>query len=166
MDNQNYNNDNMNHQETVVKPIVERRDFADKTIDAVENFIETKDHSKDYTNEELDKYKTQAIASYIPFVSLYFVFTKKYKESSYLLFHVNQGFVITIICSIVGIIDFILSAIFSSMNLVLNSMPFIVSLPIYILYFLIFLLILFGLSNASNNISRELPVVGKFKLLK
>ena len=71
MDNQNLNNGNENKsifenngeyvetstkeprpaEPTVVTPVVERRDLADKTIDAVEYFIDTKDHHKEFTNE-------------------------------------------------------------------------------------------------------------------
>ena len=41
----------------VVKPIVERRDVADKTIDAVEGFIDTKDHKNVGVCKYYDEFK-------------------------------------------------------------------------------------------------------------
>ena len=186
MDNQNTNNDegktsifeNNKYEETVnvqqeekpqenvVTPIVERRDIADKTIDAVENFMDTKDHKKEFTEEDIKKYKTNAIISYIPFVSLYFIIKNKYKESKYLEFHVNQGLTITLLYVAVFFVDRVVGAVFSSNSLVLNSTPGLISLVIYSLYFILLLAMFFGIINTSNGLSKEIPIVGKIKLLK
>ena len=101
-------------EENVVTPIVERRDLADKTIDAVEDFIDTKDHKKEFETEDLKKYKVSAMISYIPLVSIYFVATNKYKQSKYLNFHVNQGITITLAYVIIFFLDKVVSSIFSS----------------------------------------------------
>lgn len=186
MDNQNLNNGNENksifenngeyvetstkepraEEPTVVTPVVERRDLADKTIDAVEDFIDTKDHHKEFTNEEVNKYKTGAVISYIPLVSLYYILTNKYKESNYLKFHVNQGLNITIAYVISFFIDKILTAIFSSDSLVIDSTPALVSVIIYVLYFIFLLAMFFGIVNTVNGFSKEIPVIGKFKIIK
>ena len=153
-------------EENVVTPVVEKRDIADKTIDAVENFIDTKDHKDEYNAEEVKKYKKAAIISYIPIVSLYYVVTNKYKESNYLKFHVCQGLSITITYVIIFFIDKILTSIFSSNSLVLNSTPGIISFIIYALYFIMLLAMFFGIINTANGLSKEIPIIGKIKLLK
>lgn len=153
-------------EENIVKPIVDKPDLADKTINAVENFINTDDHKNEYEEKELKQYKNLAIYSYVPFVSLYFIATKKYQISNYLKFHVNQGLNITIILVATIIISEITNAIFSKDSLVLNNTPLVISIIFYALYFIVFSLILFGISNTSNDKSKELPVIGKYKILK
>ena len=88
---------NVNPKPTIVEPVKAQRDLGDKTIDAVENFINTADHAREYSPEEIKKYKTSAIICYIPLAVLYFVLTKKHKESKYLTFHANQGLNTTLI---------------------------------------------------------------------
>ena len=164
--NQEVNTEVNNQTDNVVTPIVERRDLADKTIDAVENFVDTKDHKDEYENDELKKYKTSAILSYVPFVSLFYIIRGDYKKSNYLKFHVNHGLNITILFLATVIIEAIVSALFSINSLVINSTPTIISIIFYVMYFICFLLTLFGIMNTSNDLSKELPVIGKIRLLK
>lgn len=183
MDNQNFENNNKtsifenneglekeeNNKEqepSVVTPIVEKRDLADKTIDAVENFIDTKDHKDEYSSDEIKKFKMYASMSYIPFISLYFVVTNKYKESNYLHFHVNQGVILTILYVITFFINKIVTLIFSKDSLVLNSTPLLISIVIYAMYFICVLLMFFGIINTSNGLSKEFPLIGKIKIIK
>ena len=153
-------------EENVVKPVVDRPDLADKTINAVENFVNTEDHKSEYNELEVKQNKTPSLLTYIPLVSLYYILSGKYKNSEYLKFHVNQGLNITILTVIVFFISETINMIFSRNSLVLNSTPVILSFIIYTLYFVIFLGILFGVINTSNGNSKELPLIGKIKLLK
>ena len=128
--------------------------------------MDTKDHKKEFNNEDFKKYKTAAIISYIPFVSLYYIIKNKYKESKYLEFHVNQGLIITLSYVVLFFIDKIVSAVFSSNSIVLNSTPGIISVILYTLYFALILAMGFGMINTANGLSKELPLIGKIKLLK
>jgi len=170
MDNQNLNNDvnNQNNQDinNNQNNQIDTRDNAQRTIDAVESFIDTPDHTKEYTQEDLKLYKTSAMISYIPFVCFYFILLGKIKSSNYLKFHVNQGLNITVIVTAVYFLDKTVTSFFSRDSLVLNSTPGIVSFVLYALYFICFLYILFGISNTSNDLSKELPIIGKIRLLK
>ena len=97
---------------------------------------------------------------------MYYILTNKYKESNYLKFHVNQGLNITIAYVISFFIDKILTAIFSSDSLVIDSTPALVSVIIYVLYFIFLLAMFFGIVNTVNGFSKEIPVIGKFKIIK
>lgn len=141
-------------------------DMADKTINAVEGFMDTEDHKGEFNSEEVKKYKTKAILSYIPIVALYFVITKKYKESKYLQFHVNQGIVVTIITATVSIISTILGIIFATETMLKNSVPGWVSFLSYLLYCICFLAMVYGIVNTYNDSSKEIPILGGIKLLK
>ena len=141
-------------------------DIADKTIDAVEGFMDTVDHKKEFSEEEVKLHKTKAMVSYVPLISLIFILTKKTKQSAYLKFHANQGLVITIMWAIVSVIEGVLSAIFSSDSMLRDTTPGWVSFTSYLLYCICFLATIYGIINTYNDSSKEVPLIGKIKILK
>jgi uncharacterized membrane protein len=141
-------------------------DIADKTINAVEGFMDTEDHKSEFSIEEVKKYKTSAILSYIPIIVVIFLITGKQKQSKYLCFHMNQGLVITIITATVSIISTILGIIFKSDTMLKDSVPGWVSFISYIMYCVCFLSSIYGIVNTYNDSSKEIPLIGKIKLLK
>ena len=143
-----------------------KKDNADKTIEAVERFVNTKDHEYEFTKEEVSKYKTNALLCYLPFVVFYFLFTGKSKESKYLLFHINQGLIITIVWIITFVVNGLSNAIFEGRDFVTNATPIPVYLLIYVLYCISFILSIFGLVNTFNGKSKELLLLGKIRIIK
>ena len=160
------NDINDKKEENVVTPIQDRMNFADKTINAYDNLVDTKDYVYEYSAEEVNKYKNSAILCYIPFVSLYHLVSGNYKKSEYLKFHTNEGLVLTILFAIVFVICRILSSVFKRNSLILNDIPMVVEAIIAILYFSCMLYMLFGVINTVNNKSKELPLIGKIRLIK
>ena len=74
--NQSLNDNEEIKNETEIKEEVkENKDYADKTIETVEKIINTKNETTKFTPDEVLKYKTDAVISYIPFVSLYYIIT-------------------------------------------------------------------------------------------
>ncbi len=143
------------------------KDMGDKIIEKVENFVNTTDYSDDYTKEDVKNNKTNAMICYVPLAVLYFLFTGKYKKSNYLFFHANQGLSVTIVWVLAFIISIVLSSVFSIRSLYVNAYtPGWVNLISYTLYFIALLLSGFGFVNTLNENSKELPVIGKIKLLK
>ena len=67
---------------------------------------------------------------------------------------------------IVCFIEGILSALFSSDSMLRDATPGWVSFISYLLYCICFLATLYGIINTYNDSSKELPLVGKIKLLK
>lgn len=111
-----------------------------------------------FSRKEIYLYKQYALLSYIPFLSLIMLFKKKTSNSKYLLFHVNQGIIITIYSLILFMINNILKLIFNK---------FIIYIIIYYLMLSILIyLIFYGIINTFNNKSIELPIIGKYNLLK
>ena len=150
----------------VVNPNAEQNDLADKTINAVENFMNTEDHKDEYTLQDKNVNKTNCILCYIPFVVFYFLITGRHKKSNYLFFHVNQGLNVTLCYCAAIIVSELLTKIFQRDGFVLNTVPGWVSFICYVLYCACFLLSLFGVINTVNDSSKELPLIGKIKLLK
>ena len=144
-----------------------QKGVEDKIIEKVENFVNTTDYRNDYETEDVKKNKSNAMICYIPFVVYYFLFTGKYKKSNYLFFHANQGFSVTIIWVISFIISKVLGTLFAIKNLYVTAyIPNWVNAVSYSLYFIALLLSAFGFVNTLNENSKELPVIGKIKLLK
>ena len=160
---QDLQNNNNNSEINVVNT---EKDLADKTIETVDQIINTHDHAYEFTPEEVKKYKNMALLCYIPFVVFYFLLTGKTKESKYLLFHANQGLIVTIVWLITFIVRGVSNAIFEGRDFVVNSTPVIVVLIIYILFCISFTLSIFGIVHTFNGKSKELLVLGKIKLLK
>jgi len=141
-------------------------DLGDKTISAVENFMNTTDTAGEYTDEDRKKNKANALLCYIPFVVFYFIFTGKSKNSKYLSFHSNQGLLVTFLYIVSFIITALLEVLFKKDSFIRNDIPGWVGFISYILYCISFLSTLFGIINTSNESSKELPIIGKFRILK
>ena len=144
----------------------EEKDLADKTIDAVENFINTTDHTSEHDKLDIMGYKNYAMFCYVPFVVILYLITGKYKKNKYMLFHSNQGLDITILWIVVILATNFMATNFRVQGLFTSRVPTIVSFINYVLYCTAFIYSGFGFINTLNGLSRELPWIGKFKLLK
>ena len=70
-------------------------------------------------------------------------------------FHVNQGIILTIAWVAAGILSFILAFI-----------PILGWILAFAIYVFIGVLAIMGIINASNGVQKELPLIGKIKILK
>jgi uncharacterized membrane protein len=77
------------------------------------------------------------------------------KESPFARYHTNQGIILFIAGAIVWVITFILIKI-SYMLAFIGS----------ILYLALFVLVIIGIINAAQGKKKELPLIGKFQILK
>ncbi|MBR4179006.1 MAG: hypothetical protein IKR57_06650 [Bacilli bacterium] len=173
-------NDNQNHDEinnvpvSGVEPSVvdntqpnsSEMDLGDKTIAAVENFINTTDTASEYTAQDKKKNKTFALLCYLPLVVFYIIFTGKYKNSKYLSFHANQGLNVTLFYIAAFAIASLLKILFKRDSYIRNDVPGWVGFICYVLYCCAFLLTLFGIINTTNESSKEMPLIGKYRILK
>lgn len=144
----------------------EEKDMADKAIEAVENFVNTKNHIDEHNKLDVMGYKTKASICYIPFTMFYFIIKGEYKKNSYMLFHVNQGAIVTIIWIIVLFVTRFLSDQFRINGLFITRIPTIISFINYILYCLALGISAFGFVNTVNGHSKEIPIIGKFTIFK
>ncbi len=94
------------------------------------------------TSIDIDMTKLYAALAYIGLLFLFPLLLCK--DSEFVRFHTNQGivlFIAGVICAIVPIIG-------------------------WIAYIGVITLLVFGLINVSNNEMKELPIIGKIKILK
>ena len=118
-------------------------------MNETDKILESKENNVDgFTTEDIEKNKTIAGLAYI----LFFLPLLTCKDSRFGKFHANQGLLL-LIASIVG-------------SILLSIFPFIgwVILPFFQITVLVVAII--ALINAINGKAKELPIIGKFRLLK
>ena len=119
-------------------------------VDLSEKFNElnnTADTTSEYDTQDIEKNKVMAVLAYI----LFFIPLLAAKDSKFARFHTNQGLVLFlggIIASVVAVIPVIGWIIAPIAGLVITVLAVI------------------GILNALNGRAKELPVIGKFKILK
>lgn len=119
-------------------------------IDLSEKFNElnnTADTTSEYDAQDIEKNKVMAVLAYI----LFFIPLLAAKDSKFARFHTNQGLVLFL----GGIIASVVAAI-----------PVIGWIVAPIAGLVITVLAVIGIINALNGKAKELPVIGKFKILK
>lgn len=101
-----------------------------------------------FTAEDIEKNKVMSALAYI----IFFLPLIVCSDSPFGRFHANQGLLLLI----VGIIG----------SIVLSIIPIIgwILLPIFSI--LVFVLAIIGLINALNGKAKELPVIGKYVIIK
>lgn len=124
-------------------PEEEKKDFSSKVSD----LNNTKDTTADYDSEDIEKNKVMGLLAYI----LFLIPLLAAKNSRFARFHTNQGlvlFIVAIISSVIAIIPLIGWIIAAIMSIVVAVLAII------------------GIINALNGKAKELPVIGKYRILK
>ena len=120
----------------------------------------TADNTAQFDAQDIQNNKAMAILAYIGILVLIPLFAAK--ESKFARYHTNQGLVLCIACIAYSIVYSILSSIILAISWRLYSLVSIIGLVG--LVFLVLAVI--GIINAANGRAKELPVIGKIKLLK
>lgn len=120
--------------------------------------------------QDIEKNKVYALLSYLGF--LFIIPLLAAKDSPYAKFHANQGFVLfitgialNIANTIVSIVLGILTSI-PAMGWIFGMLIALVNLAVYIIGVLLFILMIIGIINAVKGEAKELPVIGKFVIIK
>lgn len=119
-------------------------------VDLSEKFNElnnTADTTSEYDTQDIEKNKVMAVLAYIIFL----IPLLAAKDSKFARFHTNQGLVLFI----GGILSSVIAAI-----------PIIGWIIAPIAGIIITILAVIGIVNALGGKAKELPIIGKFKILK
>ena len=116
----------------------------------------TPDTTAEFAPEDIEKNKVMAILAYLSWLVLIPLLAAK--ESKFARFHANQGLVLAIAEIILGIALGILEGI-PLIGLIFGLVGGLLGLVCLILAIL-------GIVNAANGKAKELPVIGKFRILK
>ena len=121
-----------------------------------EMLTNTPDTTAEYDPNDIEQNKVMALLAYLSILVLIPIFAAP--RSKFARFHVNQG----IVLAIAEVIASILAGI-------LTSIPFIgwlFGIVFGLIDLAAFILAVLGILNAVNGKAKELPFIGKFRLLK
>ncbi len=131
-------------------------DFADEVNDKINEFTNTADTTSEYSPEDISSNKFMAIFAYLGILVLIPVFCAK--NSPYARFHTNQGAVLAIAEIVTNLVISVLSG-FPAIGWLFTLIGGIADVA-----FLILLVI--GIINAVNGKAKELPVIGKIRIIR
>jgi len=137
---------------------------ADGTVDVgekIRNLNNTADTTASFDATDIENNKILALLSYLSWLVLIPLFAAKH--SKFARFHTNQGLVLLIVQVIWGIATAIVNTIITA---ILPPLGLIVSLLLGLVNILFLVLAIIGIVNAVTGKAKELPVIGKFKILK
>ena len=146
----------------------EKLQQATQTIDSVAQKLgNTADHSAEYDKTDAEANKVMALLSYFGILVLVPIFASKH--SPFVRYHANQGVVLLLAMIGYSIADGIVTAILRAIlykGLGLWSIYSMCSSIINLLYvgFTIFAII--GIINVLNGRAKDLPIIGKYRVLK
>lgn len=121
--------------------------------------MNTKDHTADFDPADIEANKAMGIISYLGFLCLIPLFTKK--DSAYAQFHAKQGLNLFILEIVFSIVMSVLTFVFAMIKL-----PIIGMLVSMILSLVLLVLFIIGLINAFGGKAKELPIIGGIKIIK
>ena len=131
-----------------------QQESLEEKIQALNN---TADTTNEYDPQDIEKNKVMAILAYLGILVLVPLFGAK--ESRFARFHTNQG----LILCIVGIALYIIVRILLAISWKLAA---IVGIFLWIIEIAIFILAIIGIINAAKGRAKELPLIGKYRILK
>jgi uncharacterized membrane protein len=117
----------------------------------------TADTTNEHNPQDIEQNKVMAILAYLGILVLIPLFAAK--ESKFARFHTNQGLIICICGIILYFIFRVLLAISWKLAAVLGIFMWIVEVGILILAII-------GIINAAKGSAKELPLIGKYRILK
>lgn len=135
----------------------EKQESLEEKLNALND---TADTTAEYDKVDIEQNKGMAVLAYLGILVLIPLFAAK--ESKFARFHSNQGLLLCIAAIAYSIVYTILSPIIIAISWRLS-----IIVSLLVLFSLVFLVLaIIGIINAANGKAKELPVIGKYKLLK
>lgn len=129
-------------------------------VDDIKNLNNTNDHTRDYGSQDIDDNKVISVLSYISFLFIIPLLARK--DSGYARYHANQGLVLFIA-------QLVWSVVFKVLAVLIGWIP-VVGILVTVIGWLveaIFLVVaIIGIVNTLNGKAKDLPVIGKFRIIK
>ena len=147
--------------------------YAQQQPQQKKSFLNTPDTTSEFDPEDIALNNRLSFLSYIGALVLVPIFCVK--KSKFARYHANQGLILFIVEFAYGVIqmilDLILKAIFPlhyslTLSLVRNPAYYIISVLLSLAWVALIFLNVTGIINAVKGKAKELPIIGKFKILK
>ena len=133
---------------------------VDEVVENIKNLNNTADTTGAYDTQDINDNKLIAILAYIGILVLIPLFAAK--KSKFARFHTNQGLVFFLANLALGLV-------YNIVVQILGGIPIISILVValgYLVSLVLFVVMIIGIVNAVQGRAKELPVIGKVKILK
>lgn len=134
--------------------------MEDNLQNKFEELNNTPDSTSEFDPKDIEQNKVMSILAYFGILVLVPLFGAK--ESKFARFHTNQGILLCIASLALWVVLQILASILLSISWRMLWLVSVLSL----LWIVILVLAIIGIINAANGKAKELPVIGKYKILK
>ncbi|MBQ8510529.1 MAG: zinc-ribbon domain-containing protein [Clostridia bacterium] len=139
---------------------------TEELVDTLKNLNDTEDTTSEFEQSDIDSNKVMGVLAYLGWLVLIPIIAAS--KSKFARFHSNQGLVLAIVEVIWGIatnvVVSILSAIFGLIGL--HFLVTIISAVLNLVNLLFFVAAIIGIVNVVNGRAKELPIIGKIRLIK
>ena len=133
----------------VAQDSAEKEKSASLVDQALNHFNSTADTSADFAQDDVRRNRWVSMLAYLPLLFLIPLLTRK--ESPFAQFHTNQG---------------ILLLVFQLVALMVRLIPYIGKFACAVLLAVSAAMCIYGIINAARGKAKELPFVGKYRVLK
>ena len=140
---------------------------ADALSNKLSDFNKTADSTADFDKADIEQNKVMAILAYLGILVLVPIFAAP--NSKFARYHANQGLILCIATIGWAIVDYILTAILLAIfwkGLGLWGAYSLCATLLNLVYIAFTVLAIIGIINAANGRAKELPFIGKFRILK
>lgn len=127
----------------------------------IAGFNNTDDYTAEYEQADITNNKALAILSYIGILVLVPLLAAP--NSKFARFHANQGLTL-LITEIIGNVALVILRIVA--YAIADPLGVIFSVITWLFSILVFILLIIGIVNAAQGKAKELPLIGKIKILK
>lgn len=129
------------------------------------NLNNTADETSSFDPRDIENNKAMAILAYLSWLVIIPLFAAK--DSKFARFHANQGLVLAITEIVWWVAEGILSSLlWSILGYNLWGVYSLLTTILGLVNIVFLVLLVIGIMNAVNGRAKELPVIGKFKILK
>lgn len=149
------------------------KSFEVKTREIVDKIMDTEDNTDDYDKKDIESNKVMAILAYFGPLALIPFFASK--ESKFAQYHAKQGLNLFVIEFVIGMISYFLNLIFRVPKFCeVNGIEFLcgvesplwISIPIDFIQLILGIIAIIGLVYACQGKAKEVPILGKVKIIK
>jgi uncharacterized membrane protein len=149
------------------QPAQPKQSAGDDFSNKFSNLNNTADTTAGFGKADIEQNKVMAILAYLGILVFVPIFAAK--ESPFARYHANQGLILCIAMIAWAVVDSILTAILRAIlwsGLGLWSIYSLCGTVLNLVYIAFTILAIIGILNAVNGKAKELPFIGKYKLLK
>ena len=128
-----------------------------------EKFNDTEDTTKDFDSKDIEENKAMGVLAYLSILVLIPLLAAP--KSKFARYHTNQGLILFILELITGVLQGFLHFMFTAVVDV-HAVDVIFSIIFYLIDLVYLLFIILGIINVVQGKAKQLPIIGKFKILK